>query len=54
MNDGQRWALGIDVTINTLPSEIKTPIPCDQDEVHQVREYYAIVSLAAREVNPFW
>lgn len=34
LNDGQRWALGIDVTINTLPSEIKTPIPCDQDKVH--------------------
>jgi hypothetical protein len=27
-------ALGIEVTINTLPSEIKYPIPCDQDEVH--------------------
>lgn len=27
-------ALGIEVTINTLPSEIKHPIPCDQDEVH--------------------
>lgn len=27
-------ALGINVTINTLPSEIKNPIPCDQDEVH--------------------
>ncbi len=27
-------SLGIDVTINTLPSEVKNPIPCDQDEVH--------------------
>jgi hypothetical protein len=27
-------ALGIEVTINTLPSEVKNPIPCDQDEVH--------------------
>ncbi len=27
-------ALGIEVTINTLPSEVKHPIPCDQDEVH--------------------
>ena len=27
-------ALGIVVTINTLPSEVKHPIRCDQDEVH--------------------
>jgi hypothetical protein len=27
-------ALGIDVTINPLPSEIASPIPCDQDEHH--------------------
>jgi len=27
-------SLGIEVTINTLPSEVKNPIPCDQDEVH--------------------
>jgi hypothetical protein len=26
--------LGIDVTINTLPSEIQNAIPCDEDEVH--------------------
>jgi len=27
-------ALGIEVTINTLPSEVQHPIRCDQDEVH--------------------
>jgi hypothetical protein len=27
-------ALEIEVTINTLPSEIRSPIPCDQDEEH--------------------
>ena len=27
-------ALGIDVTINTLPSEIVNPIRCDEDELH--------------------
>src|SRR5205807_1181908 len=27
-------ALGIDVTINTMPSEVQHPIRCDQDEVH--------------------
>src|SRR5438552_4459131 len=27
-------ALGIEVTINTLPSEIHNPIRCDEDEVH--------------------
>lgn len=27
-------ALGITVTINTLPSEIRHPIRCDEDEVH--------------------
>jgi Family of unknown function (DUF5996) len=27
-------ALGIEVRINTLPSEVKSPIPCDQDEEH--------------------
>ena len=27
-------ALGIEVTINTLPSEVKHPIRCDEDEVH--------------------
>ena len=27
-------ALGIDVTINTLPSEVSNPIRCDVDEVH--------------------
>lgn len=27
-------ALEIDVTINPLPSEIESPIPCDQDEQH--------------------
>ncbi len=26
--------LGIDVTINTLPSEVKNPIRCDVDDVH--------------------
>jgi hypothetical protein len=27
-------ALGIDVTINTLPSEVKNPIRCEVDDVH--------------------
>jgi hypothetical protein len=27
-------ALGIQVTINTLPSEVQNPIRCDEDEVH--------------------
>src|SRR2546423_14552153 len=27
-------ALGIEVTINTLPSEIRNPIRCDEDEIH--------------------
>jgi hypothetical protein len=27
-------SLGIEVKINTLPSEVKNSIPCDQDEVH--------------------
>ena len=27
-------ALGIEVTINTLPSEVPSPIRCDEDEVH--------------------
>jgi len=27
-------ALGIDVMINTLPSEVRNPIRCDEDEVH--------------------
>lgn len=27
-------ALGIQVNINTLPSEVKNPIPCEQDHVH--------------------
>jgi len=27
-------ALGIEVTINTLPCEIQNPIPCDEDEIH--------------------
>ena len=27
-------ALGIEVTINTMPSEVQHPIRCDQDEVH--------------------
>src|SRR5438046_8305715 len=27
-------ALGIQVTINTLPSEVRNPIRCDVDEVH--------------------
>jgi Family of unknown function (DUF5996) len=27
-------ALGIEVTINTLPSEVKNPIRCEEDEVH--------------------
>ena len=27
-------ALGIEVTINTLPSEVQSPIRCDEDEVH--------------------
>ncbi len=27
-------ALGIEVTINTLPSEVRNPIRCDEDEVH--------------------
>lgn len=31
---GSLRSLGIEVTINTLPSEVKNPIPCDQDEVH--------------------
>ena len=39
-------ALGINVTINTLPSEIKNPIPCDQDEVHS--------SYDPDEVQRFW
>ena len=26
--------LGIEVTINTLPSEIRNPIRCDEDEIH--------------------
>jgi len=28
------YALGIQVTINTLPSEVQSPIRCDIDEVH--------------------
>ena len=28
------YALGIEVTINTLPSEVYNPIRCDEDEVH--------------------
>ena len=28
------YALGIEVTINTLPSEVQNPIRCDVDEVH--------------------
>lgn len=27
-------ALGIDVTINTTPSEVENPIPCEQDHTH--------------------
>lgn len=27
--------LGIEVTINTVPSEVKNPIPCDQDQEHE-------------------
>src|SRR5438309_903090 len=27
-------ALGIEITINTLPSEIPSPIRCDEDEIH--------------------
>src|SRR5947199_6226156 len=27
-------ALGIEVTINTLPSEVQNPIRCDEDELH--------------------
>ena len=27
-------ALGIQVNINTLPSEVKNPIPCEEDTVH--------------------
>ncbi len=27
-------ALGIEVTINTMPSEVRHPIRCDEDEVH--------------------
>ena len=27
-------ALGIEVAINTLPSEVKNPIPCEEDTVH--------------------
>ncbi len=27
-------ALGIEVTINTLPSEVRNPVRCDEDEVH--------------------
>jgi Family of unknown function (DUF5996) len=27
-------ALGIQVTINTLPSEVQNPIRCDEDEIH--------------------
>src|SRR3989454_7716934 len=27
-------ALGIEVTINTLPSEVPSPIRCDEDEIH--------------------
>jgi hypothetical protein len=39
-------ALEIEVTINTLPSEIRSPIPCDQDEEH--------ASYDAEYSNRFW
>src|SRR5262249_34930298 len=28
------YALGIEVAINTLPSEVQNPIRCDEDEIH--------------------
>ena len=39
-------ALGIEVTINTLPSEVTNPIHCDQDYVH--------ASYDPEYVNRFW
>ncbi|HLJ34726.1 MAG TPA: DUF5996 family protein [Ktedonobacteraceae bacterium] len=39
-------ALGIEVTINTLPSEVKNPIPCEEDTVH--------ASYAPVYANRFW
>jgi hypothetical protein len=39
-------ALGIEVKINTLPSEVKNPIHCDVDDVH--------TSYDAEYANRFW
>lgn len=39
-------ALGIEVTINTLPSEVSNPIRCDTDEVH--------ASYDAHYAHRFW
>ena len=39
-------ALNIEVTINTLPSEITDPIPCDEDEEHAAYD--------AEYANRFW
>ncbi len=39
-------SLGIQVTINTLPSEVKNPIRCDEDQVH--------ASYDPEYVNRFW
>jgi hypothetical protein len=39
-------SLGIQVTINTLPSEVRNPIRCDQDQVH--------ASYDPVYVNRFW
>jgi hypothetical protein len=38
--------LGIQVIINTLPSEVVDPIPCNQDQVH--------ASYDPVSVNRFW
>src|ERR1051326_1135598 len=38
--------LGIEVTINTLPSEVKNPIHCDEDDVH--------ASYDAEYAHRFW
>ncbi|GCE20870.1 DUF5996 family protein [Dictyobacter kobayashii] len=39
-------ALGIEVRINPLPSEIQHPIPCDQDDIHD--------SYDAESAQRFW
>ncbi len=51
--------LGIEVKINPLPSEIKHPIPCDQDEVHAsydpeaVRRFWRILVQTDRVLTEF-